>query len=789
MTAIRGWSIDGGAFFPGCTVSALPDGLTVLHGANEAGKSTILEFVRRVLFGAPRAVTDALAQVSQRGCVVIDDGSGELVVERDLERAPPVVRRLDGGAVDAGELHRMLGGADERLFRTVFAFSLDDLQSLATLDAAGVHEALFSASLAGAGRSAASAVRALRADAAARVRGEGAAQASRLIIELNALRPRLNAARRAALAYVEQRAAADRLAGAVEAQRAAVAARRAAHRRDDALLRAWPAWVALQAARAELAELEPAADVPAETEAQLGAARERLGIAQGAVRALRAQRAEAEQGVALLPADGSVAPALAAEVETLHAALPLYRFQRAALPEAHARRDAAARLLAERIGCVGGEWPADRLRGWGGAAAQRERVRDWQVQLRAAAQRVDEARARLEGAATVHAAVRREYDQTAAELSASAASGADDIGRQSDGLGELRRTIEEMLVRRSHGEASAQTRRDRGVTLRALEIEHDPPLPAWLVGGPAAVAAASAAAAGWSIAYGGPLSGLAALALAGVAAAVAYWLAAQRRARTQREEERQAARRRVRAEMEAARRARDEAWHRAAELAGQVARQAEALGLPSSPDGADLDARERALAAAAAAAERAMLLVRTRLARDWRSRCNSAPRMSGRGPRRSQRPQRRAVRWMRNGPRGAAPQASPPTRCPTQCSSGSTGWKRRAQRCRPTTRRCTARSPARPWSPIGRRARGLCSPARVRPPRKGSTATRSPNACSRCGSGHRTRWANPPDELRCWRRRAPAACSWPRRKRRPCAVRRRSTRCCRAPGRATSPTS
>src|SRR5215472_15405376 len=98
---IRGWSIDGCAFFPGCTVSGLPDGLTVLHGANEAGKSTILEFVRRVLFGAVRA---AHAQSSpHRGCVVLDDGGVELVVERESERVPPALRRLDGSAVDAGE--------------------------------------------------------------------------------------------------------------------------------------------------------------------------------------------------------------------------------------------------------------------------------------------------------------------------------------------------------------------------------------------------------------------------------------------------------------------------------------------------------------------------------------------------------------------------------------------------------------------------------------------------------------------------------------------------------------
>ena len=48
---IRGWSIEGFGRLANFSVVGLPDGLTVLHGANEAGKSTLLEFLRCILFG------------------------------------------------------------------------------------------------------------------------------------------------------------------------------------------------------------------------------------------------------------------------------------------------------------------------------------------------------------------------------------------------------------------------------------------------------------------------------------------------------------------------------------------------------------------------------------------------------------------------------------------------------------------------------------------------------------------------------------------------------------------
>ena len=51
---IRELHIDGFGRFSGVEYGPLEGSVTVFYGPNEAGKSTLLEFVRRVLFGFPR---------------------------------------------------------------------------------------------------------------------------------------------------------------------------------------------------------------------------------------------------------------------------------------------------------------------------------------------------------------------------------------------------------------------------------------------------------------------------------------------------------------------------------------------------------------------------------------------------------------------------------------------------------------------------------------------------------------------------------------------------------------
>ena len=174
---IRGFHIDGFGVHRDFGLDALPPGLTVFYGPNEAGKSTLLAFLRGVLFGYPDGRSNEPKYVPVGGGVhggrvtlawgrrpqesargPQDSGGGHqedgvVVVQRFAGRGKKLEITLeDGRAGDAGDLAERLGHADARLFRSVFAFGLTELQELGSLGDAGIQDQLFSAGSTGAER-------------------------------------------------------------------------------------------------------------------------------------------------------------------------------------------------------------------------------------------------------------------------------------------------------------------------------------------------------------------------------------------------------------------------------------------------------------------------------------------------------------------------------------------------------------------------------------------------------------------------------------------------------------
>jgi len=263
---IEGWRVDGYGILADHAVDGLPPGLTVVHGPNEAGKSTLLDFVRGVLFGYPdrrhrQGVREPLRGGRHGGALRLADESGaSWLLERHADAREPVLTGPDGRAGDAEDLRRLLGGADAGLFRSVFAFGLDELASLATLEADEVRDLVFSAGVLGAGRSATRAARALEQRQAAIVRPRRQdALANGLRRRLDEVEAQLREARAAAEGYPAAAGVAARLDEEVRA-----AARRAEELRNrgaelDRLTTCWPIWARRRDAAARLAEIGPLA--------------------------------------------------------------------------------------------------------------------------------------------------------------------------------------------------------------------------------------------------------------------------------------------------------------------------------------------------------------------------------------------------------------------------------------------------------------------------------------------------------------------------------------------------
>jgi uncharacterized protein YhaN len=128
--------------------------LTLVYGRNEAGKSTLLNFVRAVLFGFS---TRGQGRPSDGGYLLLLDEQGRSIcVERyygtrGRSRANGTVRVVYADGVTGGEaeLSALLGGVTPELFRSVFAFGLGELQELGSLQSDEINSYLYSAGLGG----------------------------------------------------------------------------------------------------------------------------------------------------------------------------------------------------------------------------------------------------------------------------------------------------------------------------------------------------------------------------------------------------------------------------------------------------------------------------------------------------------------------------------------------------------------------------------------------------------------------------------------------------------------
>ena len=144
--------IDGFGQFHNYSIKDISPGLTILNGANEAGKSTLLSFVRRVLFGFPsRSMSSNPYQPLEGGnhggrLIVHTDANDRCVIERYTTKGnDAVVTYADGTVGEKTDLSKILGFADKEIFKNIFAFGLDELQSFETLKSNSVNSRLYSA--------------------------------------------------------------------------------------------------------------------------------------------------------------------------------------------------------------------------------------------------------------------------------------------------------------------------------------------------------------------------------------------------------------------------------------------------------------------------------------------------------------------------------------------------------------------------------------------------------------------------------------------------------------------
>ncbi|HTN73812.1 MAG TPA: AAA family ATPase [Pirellulaceae bacterium] len=146
--------VDGFGIWSGINVNQLSDQLTVFYGPNEAGKTTLLQFIRTVLYGfSTERRSRYLPPVNggkPGGLIGLEGPLGRYYVQRhtalidtptslgDVEVTTP-----DGGVFGGGALGTLLANVDEAIFNNVFAVGLRELQELNTIDDTAAADLLY----------------------------------------------------------------------------------------------------------------------------------------------------------------------------------------------------------------------------------------------------------------------------------------------------------------------------------------------------------------------------------------------------------------------------------------------------------------------------------------------------------------------------------------------------------------------------------------------------------------------------------------------------------------------
>ncbi len=378
--------------------------VTVFHGANEAGKSTLLAFIRRVLFGFLDGRSRSnpyppLAGGRHGGSITLVSDAGDAVI---LERyqgsggGPVALTSVAGEPVAAAALPRLLGGHSRHIFESVFAFTLDELHDEDLLRDDSVNSQLYSA-----GMGAAQLPRARRTlDAQKRelfLKGGSKHALHSAAKKLGDVDARLGDVRDNAARYGERSA---RLRD-VESKLARLNAERKAqgHRlaRANQLKNAWDDWIAFNSASTERDKLPALKDFPADGASRLDAlekvlktARTERDNARDDSRRARTLAEAAIEHESLLAREEAIRALERRRTEFDNAVADLPKLQGDVVQ--------CDRKLAATLKNLGSDWDADRLEAFDLSLAVREDIAGHQENLREGGDNVRQREANLEQA-------------------------------------------------------------------------------------------------------------------------------------------------------------------------------------------------------------------------------------------------------------------------------------------------------------------------------------------------------------------------------------------------------
>jgi uncharacterized protein YhaN len=360
-------AVDGFGLIRDRRIDPAP-GLTIIRGENEAGKSTLLAFIRSMFFGFEPRTYPALAGGRRGGWLTVMAGDGRRVrIERyGITGGGGQLRLLDDAGDDLGPelLTRILQGVEKTVYRNVFAFGLAELTEFETLTGSAIADRIYGA---GMGTGATSVVEVenrlekLRSDVF--VKQGRIPRINVLLREIDELESRIEAINPPEIFRVAggRRASLEAELASLSQGAEAVAVER---RRLERLQDGWPSWLALEAARIRMAELPPqapdAAALPDDLLERLARVERDLARTRDRAAELATDRERATADRDTVAVDE---PLLAARTgaDGLLAGLPEARMDRTRLADLEHDIGERSAALGEVLRRLGHGWNEDRL--------------------------------------------------------------------------------------------------------------------------------------------------------------------------------------------------------------------------------------------------------------------------------------------------------------------------------------------------------------------------------------------------------------------------------------------
>ncbi|MCX6088953.1 MAG: AAA family ATPase, partial [Candidatus Atribacteria bacterium] len=141
---------DGYGLFSQLLLSDIPGGLILFTGLNESGKTTLMEFLRTVLFGPPGRSNHRNEYLPLRGgnhggrIRVVSHTHGTFLIEWNPSHW--IITDPGGKKIDPPSFREILGNIDRQTYERIFAIGLADLQGLDVLKGEAVKARLLAAS-------------------------------------------------------------------------------------------------------------------------------------------------------------------------------------------------------------------------------------------------------------------------------------------------------------------------------------------------------------------------------------------------------------------------------------------------------------------------------------------------------------------------------------------------------------------------------------------------------------------------------------------------------------------